>query len=136
MRPHDSHALGRPHVGDPAWQLHQRERGLYPQHGFAVVFSNYRATRQVPPVIKAFFAQAYGGGLKPIWWRIDIAMERYLAEELGEGTIELMRTVKQAVDPLNIMNPSKVGWLTLQRFRLLTLSQLYPDPVDKGKKTH
>ena len=46
-----------------------------------------------------------------------------------------MRTVKQAVDPLNIMNPSKVGWLALQRFRLLTLSQLYPDPVDKGKKT-
>ena len=38
-----------------------------------------------------------------------------------EGTIELMRTVKQAVDPLNIMNPSKVSCPSLQRSRLLTL---------------
>ncbi|GJE86790.1 D-lactate dehydrogenase cytochrome oxidoreductase [Phanerochaete sordida] len=51
---------------------------------------------------------------------VGVGKKEYLAAELGEGTIELMRTVKKAVDPLNIMNPSK----------------LYPDPEDKGKKTN
>lgn len=31
-------------------------------------------------------------------------------DELGENTIELMRAVKKAIDPLNIMNPSKVSF--------------------------
>ena len=34
--------------------------------------------------------------------------KEYLIDELGEGTVELMRSVKDAIDPLNIMNPSKV----------------------------
>jgi D-lactate dehydrogenase (cytochrome) len=32
----------------------------------------------------------------------------YLVEELGDDTVEVMRTIKRALDPLNIMNPGKV----------------------------
>ncbi len=33
----------------------------------------------------------------------------YLYEEPGEGTAELMKTIKKAIDPLNLFNPGKVG---------------------------
>lgn len=39
---------------------------------------------------------------------IGIGKKDYLVDELGEGTVELMRTIKKAVDPLNLMNPGKV----------------------------
>jgi D-lactate dehydrogenase (cytochrome) len=39
---------------------------------------------------------------------VGIGKKEYLYEELGEGTVELMKTVKMAIDPLNIMNPGKV----------------------------
>jgi D-lactate dehydrogenase (cytochrome) len=32
----------------------------------------------------------------------------YLVEEAGSGAVEVMRTIKRALDPLNIMNPGKV----------------------------
>ena len=32
----------------------------------------------------------------------------YLVEEAGEGAVALMRSIKRALDPLNIMNPGKV----------------------------
>ncbi|KAG8738975.1 hypothetical protein FRC10_006307 [Ceratobasidium sp. 414] len=38
---------------------------------------------------------------------VGIGKRKYLYEELGEGTVELMKTVKMAIDPLNIMNPGK-----------------------------
>jgi hypothetical protein len=33
---------------------------------------------------------------------------QYLVEELGPGTVELMKTIKKAVDPMNLFNPGKV----------------------------
>ncbi|KAF8599623.1 hypothetical protein BDV93DRAFT_526004 [Ceratobasidium sp. AG-I] len=39
---------------------------------------------------------------------VGIGKKEYLYEELGEGTVELMKTVKMAIDPLNIMNPGKL----------------------------
>ena len=33
---------------------------------------------------------------------------KYLVEELGEPAVNLMRAIKMAVDPLNIMNPGKI----------------------------
>ncbi|KAH7890441.1 FAD-linked oxidase-like protein [Phlebopus sp. FC_14] len=33
----------------------------------------------------------------------------YLTSELGEGTVALMKTIKQTIDPLNLFNPGKVG---------------------------
>lgn len=37
----------------------------------------------------------------------------YLYEELGEGTVELMKTIKNAVDPLNLFNPGKVNRISI-----------------------
>jgi len=39
---------------------------------------------------------------------VGIGKREYLYEELGEGTVELMRTIKRAVDPLNLFNPGKL----------------------------
>ncbi|GAA6032535.1 hypothetical protein JCM8097_004804 [Rhodosporidiobolus ruineniae] len=39
---------------------------------------------------------------------IGLTKRKYLREELGEGTLRLMRTVKTALDPLNLLNPDKV----------------------------
>ena len=32
----------------------------------------------------------------------------FLIDEAGEGAVAMMRTIKQALDPHNIMNPGKV----------------------------
>ncbi|KIK95032.1 hypothetical protein PAXRUDRAFT_141634 [Paxillus rubicundulus Ve08.2h10] len=39
---------------------------------------------------------------------IGIGKTEYLVKELGEDTVELMKTVKRAIDPLNLFNPGKV----------------------------
>jgi D-lactate dehydrogenase (cytochrome) len=31
-----------------------------------------------------------------------------LRTETGEGAVDMMRTIKRALDPLNIMNPGKI----------------------------
>ena len=40
---------------------------------------------------------------------VGIGKTEYLIEELGEDTVELMKTVKRAIDPLNLFNPGKVN---------------------------
>ncbi len=32
----------------------------------------------------------------------------YLVDEAGEGAVTMMKTIKRALDPKNIMNPGKV----------------------------
>ncbi|KAH7910905.1 FAD-linked oxidase-like protein [Hygrophoropsis aurantiaca] len=39
---------------------------------------------------------------------VGIGKRDYLYEELGEGTVELMRTIKQTLDPLGLFNPGKL----------------------------
>jgi len=39
---------------------------------------------------------------------VGVGKKEYLVNELGEGTVEFMRTLKEAVDPLNLLNPGKV----------------------------
>lgn len=39
---------------------------------------------------------------------VGLGKKEYLVDELGAGTVELMKTVKKAVDPLHILNPGKV----------------------------
>jgi D-lactate dehydrogenase (cytochrome) len=39
---------------------------------------------------------------------VGIGKKGYLIDELGAGTVDLMRTVKKAIDPHNLLNPGKV----------------------------
>jgi D-lactate dehydrogenase (cytochrome) len=39
---------------------------------------------------------------------IGIGKKEFLKDELGEGTVNLMKTVKKAIDPYNLMNPGKL----------------------------
>ncbi|KAF8894489.1 FAD-linked oxidase-like protein [Infundibulicybe gibba] len=39
---------------------------------------------------------------------VGVGKKIYLVDELGEGTVELMRTIKRAIDPLNLLNPGKL----------------------------
>ena len=42
---------------------------------------------------------------------VGIGKREYLVEELGEGTVQFMRMIKKAVDPLGLFNPGKVNKL-------------------------
>lgn len=39
---------------------------------------------------------------------IGIGKKEFLVEELGENTVEMMKTIKLALDPKGLMNPEKV----------------------------
>jgi D-lactate dehydrogenase (cytochrome) len=39
---------------------------------------------------------------------VGIGKREYLYEELGYGTVELMKTIKKTIDPYNLFNPGKV----------------------------
>lgn len=43
---------------------------------------------------------------------VGVGKKDYLVDELGQGTVELMRAIKLTIDPFDLMNPGKVGWLT------------------------
>ena len=55
---------------------------------------------------------------------VGIGKREYLVEELGEGTVGFMRTIKKAVDPLGLFNPGKVSKL-LSHFSLLLYKPFY-----------
>jgi len=40
---------------------------------------------------------------------VGIGKKEYLVEELGLGTVELMKKIKRAIDPLGLFNPGKVS---------------------------
>ncbi|OJA10768.1 hypothetical protein AZE42_00316 [Rhizopogon vesiculosus] len=39
---------------------------------------------------------------------VGVGKTEYLVDELGEDTMELMKTIKNAIDPLNLFNPGKL----------------------------
>jgi len=39
---------------------------------------------------------------------VGMVKKKYLLEELGEDTLSLMKKIKTAIDPLDIMNPDHV----------------------------
>lgn len=73
---------------------------------------------------------------------VGIGKKEYLYEELGVGTVELMKSIKQTIDPLGIFNPGKVSTsIASGRAELTDLCtpKLYPDePVKdpRPKPTH
>lgn len=58
---------------------------------------------------------------------VGVGKKEYLVEELGVNTVKLMRTIKRAIDPLNIMNPGKVSSSFRILIALVELPKLYPD---------
>lgn len=40
---------------------------------------------------------------------VGLGKKEFLVHELGVGTVQLMRTIKQAVDPDDLFNPGKVS---------------------------
>jgi len=40
---------------------------------------------------------------------VGIGKKEFLVHELGVGTVQLMRTIKQAIDPDNLFNPGKAS---------------------------
>lgn len=63
---------------------------------------------------------------------VGVGKKDYLPDELGEGTVELMRIVKRAVDPLNLFNPGKVCRIIeiLEATTSNNKWQLYPEPKE------
>ena len=54
---------------------------------------------------------------------VGIGKKKYLVEELGQGTVDLMKMIKRAIDPLDLFNPGKVPFLLFFAGRvLLTLT--------------
>jgi hypothetical protein len=41
---------------------------------------------------------------------VGVGKKDFLTQELGEGTVELMKTIKRAVDPRGLLNPGKVSY--------------------------
>jgi D-lactate dehydrogenase (cytochrome) len=39
---------------------------------------------------------------------VGVGKQKYLVQELGEGTVALMCTIKRTLDPQNLFNPGKV----------------------------
>ena len=52
---------------------------------------------------------------------VGLGKKKYLVEELGEGTVALMKTIKKAIDPLDLFNPGKVCALQSRPTSLLEL---------------
>jgi hypothetical protein len=55
---------------------------------------------------------------------VGVGKKEYLTDELGEGTVELMKTIKRAIDPLHLFNPGKVN-IKIQQF-----SESFLKPAD------
>lgn len=39
---------------------------------------------------------------------VGLGKRKYLYEELGVGTVDLMKAIKKTIDPHNLFNPGKV----------------------------
>ena len=52
---------------------------------------------------------------------MGVGKREYLVEELGEETVQFMKMIKKAVDPLGLFNPGKVSknYLSYLSFSIL-----------------
>jgi len=53
---------------------------------------------------------------------VGIGKREYLYEELGYGTVELMKMIKRTIDPYNLFNPGKVCHALVLVWNCLVLS--------------
>lgn len=64
---------------------------------------------------------------------VGIGKKEYLVDELGPDTVALMRSVKNAIDPLNIMNPSKVNLRNRTMHKLTSLLTSFMTALPRGR---
>lgn len=57
---------------------------------------------------------------------VGVGKRQYLEPELGRETVELMRTIKKAIDPTDMMNPGKVCVFTCDRKKGLNIMTALP----------
>jgi hypothetical protein len=57
---------------------------------------------------------------------VGVGKKKYLVEELGLGTVELMKKIKRTVDPLGLFNPGKVSSTLIVLETVYSLQQAVP----------
>jgi hypothetical protein len=63
---------------------------------------------------------------------IGLGKKEFLVDELGEGTVELMRTIKSVIDPLDLMNPGKVACFAILLCISFFLRFKYPSCIQRN----
>ena len=66
---------------------------------------------------------------------VGIGKKEYLYEELGENTVEFMKAIKTAIDPLNIMNPEKVRHVSVLAAQSGAFADRYSSSTPKSHLT-
>jgi len=66
---------------------------------------------------------------------VGLEKKEYLVDELGLGTVELMKMIKRAIDPLGLFNPGKVFGFTCSCLQLdkLCHNSYTQTPKDEGR---
>ena len=57
---------------------------------------------------------------------------KYLVGELGQGTVDFLKTIKQTLDPLNLFNPGKVSSISQFQQSIKQLSFLCSSTPTRG----
>ena len=65
---------------------------------------------------------------------VGIGKKEFLVQELGVGTVKLMRTIKRAIDPDELFNPGKVS-LSSKRPSLFTIEICSYTPMCQTTRT-
>lgn len=76
------------------------------------MFTSDEDMEKVRDIVKRMVKRAIAlGGTCTGEHGVGIGKREYLYEELGEGTVELMKKIKRTIDPHNLFNPGKVRLL-------------------------
>lgn len=75
-----------------------------------MLFTSEEDTAKAIKLVRAMVKRAIAlGGTCTGEHGVGIGKKEYLYEELGYGTVELMKKIKRTIDPLNLFNPGKVS---------------------------
>ena len=73
-----------------------------------MIFTSDADMDKVREIVKRMVKRAIAlGGTCTGEHGVGIGKREYLYEELGYGTVELMKTIKKTIDPYNLFNPGK-----------------------------
>ncbi|KAF8906305.1 FAD-linked oxidase-like protein [Gymnopilus junonius] len=74
-----------------------------------IIFESEEGRQKVKEVVKRMIKRAIAlDGTCTGEHGVGIGKKEYLNEELGEGTVKLMKTIKNTIDPLGLFNPGKL----------------------------